>query len=84
VTTQATNFTLAERLRLVRIALYGDDDDAIRRLAAALQISPAAWERYENGMMMPATHMLHFINLTNAHPRWLLDGQGPINISPLN
>jgi hypothetical protein len=84
VTTQATSFTLSERLKLVRIALYGDDDAAIRRLAAALHISPAAWKRYESGMTMPAPYILHFISLTNAHPRWLLDGQGPINISPLS
>jgi hypothetical protein len=43
---------LAERLRQIRVELYGED--GVPELARRLGISERAWSRYESGITVPA------------------------------
>lgn len=37
---------------------------------------------YETGVVIPATVILRFIEITRASPRWLLTGEGPPFLEP--
>jgi hypothetical protein len=41
-----------------------------------MQLPVRTWENYETGVTIPATVILGFIEVTGAHPKWLLTGEG--------
>jgi transcriptional regulator with XRE-family HTH domain len=65
---------LAQRVREVRLDLYGDDGGPL--LAGALGISARTWANYEFGVTIPALVLLRFIDATGVEPHWLLTGEG--------
>ena len=65
---------LASRVRQVREELYGDNGGPL--LAEELRIPFRAWLDYETGGTIPALIILRFIEVTEAHPHWLLTGEG--------
>lgn len=65
---------LALRVRQVREELYGNHGGPF--LAEALRVPFRSWVEYEAGRTIPAVIMLRFIELTSAHPHWLLTGEG--------
>jgi len=67
-------YLLAERLKNVRIELFGQHGGA--QLANLLGIPHRTWYNYEIGVTVPAEVILRFINATHVEPRWLLSGQG--------
>lgn len=66
---------LAERLRAVRIEIFGDRGGP--ELARQLEIPNRTWYNYEIGVTVPAEILLRFIEVTSVEPRWLLHGEGP-------
>ncbi|WP_406697054.1 hypothetical protein V5E97_39315 [Singulisphaera sp. Ch08] len=64
---------LARRVREIRESFDSGDGE---RLAASLGLPVRTWWNYEAGCTMPATVLLEFIELTGAHPHWLLTGEG--------
>jgi hypothetical protein len=66
---------LAGRVREIRIEDFGDD--GVPAVAEALHLPTQSWRNYEAGVAMPAAVLLRFIELTGAHPLWLLSGEGP-------
>lgn len=66
--------TLSRRVRAIREERYGTDGLAL--IAAELGLSEAAWRQYEGGVVIPAHVILRFIEATDAHPHWLLTGEG--------
>jgi hypothetical protein len=71
---QAIKADLARRVREIREELYGEHGGPL--LAEALQIPFRTWHNYEAGCTIPAQSILRFIEVTEAHPHWLLTGQG--------
>jgi hypothetical protein len=71
---QAIKADLARRVREIREELYGEHGGPL--LAEALQIPFRTWHHYEAGCTIPAQSILRFIEVTEAHPHWLLTGQG--------
>jgi hypothetical protein len=65
---------LAERLKLIRIELFGVC--GIPELALQLGIPPRTWGNYELGVIMPSDILLKFIELTSVDPHWLATGEG--------
>jgi hypothetical protein len=65
---------LAERVREIRIALYGINGGPL--LAEALKIPFRTLHNYESGCTIPAHTILRLIEVTGAHPHWLLTGRG--------
>jgi hypothetical protein len=65
---------LARRIRAVRCESYDDSGEAM--LAEAMHLPVATWRNYEAGVVIPATVILRFMELTGADPHWLLTGQG--------
>ncbi len=65
---------LAERLREIRIELYGDRGGS--EMARQLGIPVRTWYNYETGVTVPAEVLLRFLELTGVEPCWLLHGQG--------
>lgn len=65
---------LASRVRQVRVELYGMHGGPM--LADALRIPFHKWLEYEAGGTIPAMTILRFIEVTEAHPHWLLTGEG--------
>jgi hypothetical protein len=65
---------LAERVREIRIALYGINGGPL--LAEALKIPFRTLHNYETGCTIPAQTILRLIEVTGAHPHWLLTGKG--------
>jgi hypothetical protein len=65
---------LAERVREIRIALYGINGGPL--LAGALEIPFRTLHNYETGRTIPAQTILRLIEVTGAHPHWLLTGDG--------
>jgi hypothetical protein len=68
------NATLATRVRDIRVELFGEDGPA--HVAALLGLPTRTWTNYEDGVTLPATVLLRFIDVTGANPAWLLSGQG--------
>lgn len=71
---QAIKNDLARRIREVRRELYGDHGGPM--LADALNLPFRTWHSYEEGSSIPAHSILRFIEVTDAHPHWLLTGEG--------
>jgi hypothetical protein len=71
---QSIRTDLGRRVREIRVALYGENGGPL--LAEALQVPFPSLYDYENGCAMPAESILRFIELTRAHPHWLLTGDG--------
>lgn len=65
---------LAERVREIRVALYGVNGGPL--LAEALKIPFRTLHNYETGCTIPAHTILRLIEVTGAHPHWLLTGRG--------
>ncbi len=65
---------LADRVREIRLDLYGVHGGPL--LAQALKIPFRTLHNYETGSTIPARTILRFIELTGAHPHWLLTGLG--------
>ena len=68
------NRSLARRLRMLRLELYGAH--GIPALAEALGIPDETWLNYESGVALPATTLLVLIEQTGVSPHWLLTGKG--------
>jgi hypothetical protein len=68
------NQSLADRLRQIRVELYGENGVPI--LAEVLGIPDRTWSNYESGVTLPAHIVLVFIQQTAANPQWLLTGNG--------
>jgi hypothetical protein len=71
---QMVKADLARRIRQIRAELYGEHGGPL--LAEALQIPFRTWLNYEAGCTIPAQSILRFIEVTEAHPHWLLTGEG--------
>jgi hypothetical protein len=65
---------LARRIREIREELYGQHGGPL--LAEALELPYRTWHNYESGCTIPAHSILRFIEVTDAHPHWLLTGEG--------
>jgi hypothetical protein len=65
---------LAHRVRAIRKELVGDHGGPL--LAEALRLPFRTWMNYEAGCTIPAQVILLFIDITAAHPHWLLTGDG--------
>jgi hypothetical protein len=66
---------LARRIAEIRREIYGEHGGPM--LAEALGIPYRTWHEYENGSALPALTLLQFIELTGAHPHWLLTNEEP-------
>ncbi len=64
-----------DRIAEVRRELFGDE--GIPAIADALHLPHRTWMNYEGGVVMPATVLLCFLDLTRVEPHWLLTGRGP-------
>ena len=71
---QAIKSGLADRVREIRVNLYGVHGGPL--LAEALEIPFRTLHNYETGSTIPAPTILRFIELTGADPHWLLTGRG--------
>ena len=71
---QAIKQDLARRVREIREERYGKHGGPL--LARALEIPFRTWHNYERGCTIPAHSILRFIEITDAHPHWLLTGEG--------
>jgi hypothetical protein len=77
---QTLKSELAHRIREIRIDLYGQNGGPL--LARALAIPFRTLHNYESGCTIPAPTILRFIELTKAHPHWLLTGDGERFLEP--
>jgi hypothetical protein len=66
--------TLARRVREVREELLGED--GVPLLAEALDLPARTWRNYEAGVIIPATVILQFIEISGASPHWLMTEEG--------
>ena len=71
---QSLKSDLARRVREVRMELYGAHGGPV--LAEALRLPFRTWMNYEQGCTIPAQVILRFMEVTGAHPHWLLTGEG--------
>jgi hypothetical protein len=71
---QTVKYELALRFREIREELYGQNGGPL--LAIAMGVPFRTVLNYEDGCTIPALVILRFIELTNAHPHWLLTGEG--------
>jgi hypothetical protein len=71
---QTIKYDLAQRFREIREELFGENGGPL--LAGALGVPFRTVLNYEDGCTIPAHAILRFIEVTNAHPHWLLTGQG--------
>jgi hypothetical protein len=74
VATQWDGSSLPERLRAIRIDLFGEFGRPA--LAELLRISDRRLERFETGSPIPAEIILILMEVTGANPRWLQSGAG--------
>jgi hypothetical protein len=77
---QAIKTDLARRFREIREELYGENGGPL--LAGALGIPFRTVLNYEDGCTIPAQAILRFIEVTHAHPHWLLTGEGEKYLVP--
>ena len=68
------NNLLSARVSEIRRELYGEHGAPL--LAQALGLPSRTWVNYEMGVTIPGLIMLQFIEITRAHPHWLLTGEG--------
>jgi hypothetical protein len=66
---------LADRLRTIRIELYGER--GLAELAGQMDVPIRTWYSYETGVTVPGEILLRFLVLTSVEPRWLLHGRLP-------
>ena len=66
--------SIGRRVQQIRHEIFGEG--GISSLAEALRLPVRTWENYEAGVVMPATLLLGFIEITGADPHWLLTGAG--------
>jgi hypothetical protein len=66
---------LAERLRAVRVELFGERGGS--EMARRLGLPVRTWYNYESGVTVPAEVLLRFVELTTVETHWLLYGRGP-------
>ena len=71
---QVIKYDLGRRVREIRCELYGEHGGPL--LAEALDLPFRTWHNYERGCTIPAQSILRFIEVTDAHPQWLLTGEG--------
>lgn len=72
--TVRTKYDLAERLREVRVELFGERGGS--EMARRLGVPIRTWYNYESGVTVPAEILLKFLELTSVEPQWLLHGHG--------
>ncbi len=72
--TQDTRRTLARRVCQIRQEKFGAGGTVL--LAVLIGVPVRTWENYEAGCTLPAETLLRFIEVTRAHPHWLLTGEG--------
>lgn len=72
---EASASRVSARLAEVRRDLFGDE--GIPAIAEALRLPHQTWMNFEKGVVMPATTLLCFLDLTSVDPHWLLTGRGP-------
>lgn len=65
---------LALRLREIRLELYGEHGGPI--LAKEMGLPFRTWHSFEAGGAIPAHAILRFLEVTQAHPHWLITGEG--------
>jgi hypothetical protein len=70
---QAATRQLAERLRRVRLELYGVN--GAPELAHELGIPTRSWLNYEQGITIPGPILLAFLAQTGVSAEWLADGR---------
>ena len=68
------NLLLSAWVNEIRRELYGKHGAPF--LAQALGLPSRTWLNYEPGVTIPGLVILHFIEITHAHPHWLLTGEG--------
>jgi hypothetical protein len=71
---QLVRHSIAARAREIRCELFGVHGGPL--LAEAMGVPVRTWLNYEQGVTIPAEVILRFIDVTDANPLWLLDGQG--------
>lgn len=67
-------YDLALRLREIRLELYGVHGGPL--LAKELGLPYRTWHSYEGGAAIPGPLILRFLEVTDAHPHWLITGEG--------
>jgi hypothetical protein len=67
--------SIARHLQIIRQELYGINGGPL--LAGKLGLPFRTWANYESGVTIPGEVLLSFLKVTNAHPFWLLHGNGP-------
>jgi hypothetical protein len=70
-----SSWQLAERLRTIRVELYGER--SLVEMAHRIGLPVRTWQNYEAGVTVPAEVLLRFVELTGVEPAWLLHGRGP-------
>jgi hypothetical protein len=78
--TKNSTASLAHRLREIRRDRYRDG--GIPALASLIGVPEGTWANYEAGVTVPGLVLLRFIRVTDAHPDWLLTGEGRMYSSP--
>jgi hypothetical protein len=71
---QGGNATLAERIRAIRMELFGESGGPM--LASLLRIPYRRVVLMEGGGPITAPVILRFIEVTGVNPHWLLSGEG--------
>jgi hypothetical protein len=66
--------SIAVRLRMIRLELYGED--GCPDLAGRLGLHVRTWVNYEDGVTIPGEVLLAFLELTGTNPGWILRGVG--------
>jgi hypothetical protein len=69
------NGSITDRMRLIRIELYGDNGGPV--LASLLRLPFQTWANYESGVDIPGHVLLTFLDITGTNACWLLRGEGP-------
>lgn len=69
-----SSLELSLRIRQIRHEVFGENGGPL--LAQRLGLPFRTWAEFEASRTIPALAVLHFMELTNVNPRWLLTGQG--------
>ena len=72
---------LASRVREIRLEKFGEHGAV--NLSGQCTSPPRTWEHFENGVMIPASILLQFIEITGVEPHWLMTGTGDRYRTPL-
>jgi hypothetical protein len=74
-TRRSFSLDLGARLREIAHELHGEEGTEV--VAALLGIPIRTLKYYEEGVTLPAEHLLGFIAATGVNPAWLSIGKGP-------